>query len=313
MKNRDWNITEKCEWGENGEKKICTGRCCFTCKQDCATERATRNLQSQPFIWNSLNKQTNKQKREISTASMQIKLTVAFTQLYMHPSTHPHTEGTGTPRGLLPRPRVFMDWHATLRASKAHAAAVLNLGGLGSGLLQASGTGSTRPMQQPAHGSTQLAPHLLVFASRTWNLFSNIISSQCPICRPWQCICSHSYLPATPQNNKHQSGRFEALFKPTSRFALTITFKPETHSSHQHLYITLPKLLQVHRRCYFKARRISFLTVSAEQLSTSYLLLRIHYREHSNRCSVLLTGSRAKPPPNHRYENWRDFKVDSIS
>lgn len=147
-KNRHGNITEKCEWRENGEKKTCSGRRCFTSKQDCAKGRATANLQSQAFIWNSLNKQTVKKKKrggEIITPSVQTELTMAFTQ-YVHPSTHPHTEATGAPRGLSPRPRVFGDWHATLRAFKAQAAAVLNLGGLRSGLLQASGTGSTRPM-----------------------------------------------------------------------------------------------------------------------------------------------------------------------
>lgn len=69
----------------------------------------------------------------------------------------------------------------------------------------------------------QLVPHLFFFASRTWNLFSNSISSHCLICCPWQHICSHSCIPATPQNYKHQFCWFEALLTLTPRLVLTIT------------------------------------------------------------------------------------------
>lgn len=173
MKSRNWNSTEKREWGKNREKKTLTCKCCFTSKKHCARGTAKTNSSAQPFVW----KKPKKQKMKNTKKEM----------LFSEPSRH-KSQLYWTGEDFYqehPLERTLWDY-GTIRW-----------------------TGQTNPMQQSmgVFRATELSPHLLGFASRVWNLFSSNISFHeicCLICCPCQCICSHSFFPAAPQKIKDQ-------------------------------------------------------------------------------------------------------------
>lgn len=113
--------------------------------------------------------------------------------------------------------------------------------------------------------------HTCFFASRTWNLYSNTISSQCLICCPCQRICSQGHITATPQNTKHQWCWFEALFMLTSRCIWTIHCSSLALAAHTSISALLCWSIFACIPAYFSACRIIFLTVSAAQLSMSFV------------------------------------------
>lgn len=69
--------------------------------------------------------------------------------------------------------------------------------------------------------ATWLAPHLLGFASRVWNLFSSNISSQCLICCPIKASLQTGIFQQL--HKKDQFCLLEDLFMLISRFTVTIT------------------------------------------------------------------------------------------
>lgn len=133
-------------------------------------------------------------------------------------------------------------------------------------------TGQINPMlcSMGVFRAAWLAPHLLGFASKVWNLFSSNISSQCLICCP---VNTSVHAGIFQQLHKKIKDRFcwlEVLFMLTSRFRGMIA-DSVTHTLQKHFCITLLILFHMYPYCYFKTHRIIFLTVPVEQLSTYFM------------------------------------------